>query len=59
MSLADLFKPIYGIAIKRQSSPHEIVHRKTFDSREDAVKYIRKVKNYGTYESLRVIKMGV
>lgn len=59
MSLADLFKPIYGIAIKRQSSPHEIVHKRTFDSREDAVKYIRKIKSYGTYEALRVIKMGV
>ena len=59
MSLADLFKPIYGIAIKRQSSPHEVVHQRTFNTRDEAVKYIRKVKNYGTYESLRVIKMEV
>ena len=59
MSLADLFKPIYGIAIKRAASPHEVVHIKTFDSRDAAANYIRKIKHYGTYESLRVIKMEV
>lgn len=59
MSLADLFKPVYGIAIKRDASPHEVIHKRTFDNREDAAKYIRKIERYGTYTAFRVVKMEV